>query len=283
MLFDAPSDRVSRVLRRADIWTRTARALGVRAEVAGRGGTPFCPLTDGDIITVANRRSGTFRIAVDLTPAGDDADTRLVPPVLTLTGPVGPVGGGRLRLFVADTPAGALVTVDVRLDPGRRRSSFLVAWPGLRRRVLRAEQTLLGIAALATAEVTVVVAGAIVQDGRVLAARRTRPATHAGRWELPGGKADPGEREVAALERELREELGVDVEIGGRIGPDVDLGDHAVLRCLSARLVGPTTVIEPAEHDEVRWLHPDELDDVDWLDADRGLVPHLRRALGVTG
>ena len=56
----------------------------------------------------------------------------------------------------------------------------------------------------------VVVAAAIVRDGRVLAARRTQPANVAGRWELPGGKVDPGETPEQALVRELREELGIE-------------------------------------------------------------------------
>ena len=48
-------------------------------------------------------------------------------------------------------------------------------------------------------------------DGRVLAARRP-PGRHlAGQWEFPGGKLDPGESARAALERELREEIGIDV------------------------------------------------------------------------
>lgn len=276
MLLEAPAETVGRVLGRCDLWTRTARALGVGAEVIGRARSPFAPLADGDLLRFT-RPEWSFDAAVDLTP-GAAEDSRLVPPTLVLTGPVGAASGGRLRLFVADTPAGALVTVDVALEP-RRRARFLVAWPVLRRRVLRAERTLLGIAALAADEVVVVVAGAVIQDGRVLAARRTRPAAHAGRWELPGGKAHPGEREAAALVRELREELGVDVEVGGRIGPDVELGDHRVLHCLAARLADPTASIEPAEHDEIRWLAADQLEGVDWLDADRVLLPHLRAAL----
>jgi 8-oxo-dGTP diphosphatase len=38
-----------------------------------------------------------------------------------------------------------------------------------------------------------VVGAAIVRHGRVLAARRTRPVDARGRWELPGGKVEPGE------------------------------------------------------------------------------------------
>ena len=55
-----------------------------------------------------------------------------------------------------------------------------------------------------------VVGAALVRDGRVLAARRIRPA---GGWEFPGGKVEPGETPAAGIERECREELGVVVRV----------------------------------------------------------------------
>ncbi len=58
-----------------------------------------------------------------------------------------------------------------------------------------------------------VVAAALVDHGRVLAARRVRPADVAGGWELPGGKIDVGESAAEAVVRELREELGCTVEV----------------------------------------------------------------------
>lgn len=280
VLLDSPVDAVRRALSRTDVWTRTARALGQPAHVLGPARSPVAPLVDGDRIEIARAgRAGALCFTVQL-PDADSDDARLASPALELAGPAGPVAGGRVRFYIADTPAGTLVTVDTRIEPGPRRALFNAAWPTLRRRVLRAERTLLGIVALMADEVTVVVAGAIVRDGKVLAARRTRPADLAGRWELPGGKAEPGEHEDAALRRELREELGVDVEVGDRIGPDVDLARGSVLRCLGVRLVDPAASIVPIEHDEVRWLSADELDGVDWLDADRVLLSQLRDALG---
>jgi 8-oxo-dGTP diphosphatase len=116
-----------------------------------------------------------------------------------------------------------------------------------------------------------VVVGAVLRDaaGRVLAARRERPAG----WELPGGKVEPGETEPAALVRELREELGVTVEVGDRIGRDVPIGPDLLLRAWTAVLSDG----EPAalEHAELRWLAPDELDTVRWLPADRPIVAAL--------
>jgi 8-oxo-dGTP diphosphatase len=57
---------------------------------------------------------------------------------------------------------------------------------------------------------TVVVAGILQRDGFVLICRRREDQAHAGKWEFPGGKVEPGETPVAALQRELREELGID-------------------------------------------------------------------------
>lgn len=279
MLIDAPVEQVCAILARSDIWTRTARALGARAQVTDRDGASFAPLADGDRIAITGPRTGSFTVVVDLDPVAQD-DSRLIPPLLRLTGPSGPVGAATIRLFVADTPAGALVTVDVDLQPGSRRARFLLAWPNLRRRVLRGEQTLLGIAALAADEVQVVVAAAIVADGRVLAARRTRPAELAGRWELPGGKAEPGESDKDAVAREVREELGVVVVAGEQVGPEVELGRRMVLRWFTARLLDPVDAIQPTEHDAVRWLAADQLDEVDWLEGDEALLPHLRTLLG---
>ena len=60
--------------------------------------------------------------------------------------------------------------------------------------------------------IVVVAACALVDaDGRVLVAQRPEGKAMAGLWEFPGGKVDDGERPEAALIRELKEELGIDV------------------------------------------------------------------------
>ncbi|NYI69444.1 8-oxo-dGTP diphosphatase [Naumannella cuiyingiana] len=129
---------------------------------------------------------------------------------------------------------------------------------------------------------TLVVAAAIVRDGRVLATRRRYPPALAGRWEFPGGKVEPGERPTDALARELVEELGVRAELGPEIAPDAG-GAWPIDERLELRLwwawVRPDSP-EPTPghgHDRLVWLPPDELSRLDWLDPDRPMVDRMRR------
>ncbi|NBW90786.1 MAG: (deoxy)nucleoside triphosphate pyrophosphohydrolase, partial [Gammaproteobacteria bacterium] len=67
-------------------------------------------------------------------------------------------------------------------------------------------------ARISTRELIDVAAAALLDGGgRVLIAQRPAGKAHAGRWEFPGGKFEPGESATAALARELREEIGIDI------------------------------------------------------------------------
>jgi 8-oxo-dGTP diphosphatase len=124
-------------------------------------------------------------------------------------------------------------------------------------------------------ERVVVVAGALYAGERLLAARRSAPAELAGRWELPGGKVEPGEPPTDALVRELREELGVEVGELTRVPGEWPLKPGYVLRVWRARLLdGEPRPLQ--DHDELRWLGPHEVWSVDWLEQD---VPAVREVL----
>ncbi len=122
-----------------------------------------------------------------------------------------------------------------------------------------------------------VVAGVIRRDdGKLLISQRMADDTLGGYWEFPGGKVDPGEQLKVALHRELKEELGVETEIGAEIHrivhpyPDRDVR----LYFFDARIVsGEPQKIEVADF---LWVTTDELMDYQFPEADRPLLNQLR-------
>ena len=108
----------------------------------------------------------------------------------------------------------------------------------------------------------------VVRDGRVLLAARARPPLE-GVFTLPGGLVETGETLAETALRELREEVAVEAEIIGFVGPveviERDEADrikhHFVICAHAARWIsGEGTIGDEAQ--EVRWLRPDELGSV---------------------
>ena len=123
----------------------------------------------------------------------------------------------------------------------------------------------------------VVVAGALICDRGLLVAQRARPPELAGLWELPGGKVAAGESDADALARELREELGVEVRVGARLGDEVTLSPTMTLRAYRVTLTAGTA--HPHDHRALRWVSRGDLQDLPWVPADTAWLPDLDRAL----
>lgn len=126
----------------------------------------------------------------------------------------------------------------------------------------------------ATAAPLHVVAAVIVDDGRILACRRSPNRSAGGQWEFPGGKVEAGESASEALIREIREELGVGIEVLGELNEaDTLVGDRVIrLTCFRTRLTDARP-IESTDHDSFLWLTAPELETLEWALPD---IPAVR-------
>jgi len=118
-------------------------------------------------------------------------------------------------------------------------------------------------------------------DGRVLLAQRPEGKSHAGLWEFPGGKVEPGERPEDAVRRELFEELSVEpcptclqpFSFASHAYADFDL---LMPLYLCRQWDG---FVRPTEGQRVKWMWPDEVPKMDLVPADVDLAAELRDRL----
>lgn len=123
-----------------------------------------------------------------------------------------------------------------------------------------------------------VVAAVVRRGDAILVTRRPDRPGRPGQWEFPGGKVEQGEREEAALARELREELGCDAAVGALLlrhrhrYPDLDV-ELAFYACALAPGARPA----PLGVAEIAWARVGTLARYDFLEADRAVLAELER------
>ncbi|MDB5485662.1 MAG: mutator MutT protein [Tardiphaga sp.] len=130
--------------------------------------------------------------------------------------------------------------------------------------------------------VLVVACALIDADNRVLIAQRPPGKTLAGLWEFPGGKLEAGERPEAALIRELREEINIEVKeaclapltFASHVYDDF----HLLMPLYICRRWDGTAAAR--EGQTLAWVRANKLRDFPMPAADIPLIPHLIDLLG---
>jgi 8-oxo-dGTP diphosphatase len=119
----------------------------------------------------------------------------------------------------------------------------------------------------------IVTCAIIIKNNKILVTQRSETMLLPLKWEFPGGKVEEGEPHEDSLIREIKEELGLDIQIM----KDLPSNTHQYAANLVVKLipficqiVGGT--LELAEHKQALWLKKDQLRNLDWAEADIPIV-----------
>lgn len=106
-----------------------------------------------------------------------------------------------------------------------------------------------------------IVVAAIRKNGRYLLGKRPENGLLGGLWEFPGGKVEAGEDHTAALVREVREELGIDIAVGGLVACVNHAYSHfkVTLNVYACRHINGTP--RPNAHTELKWVSPNRFEE----------------------
>ena len=113
------------------------------------------------------------------------------------------------------------------------------------------------------------VVGAAIRDGnRILAAQRSEKMKSPLKWEFVGGKVEKNETHEAALKRELKEELGIDISVGDFIekGCSIIEDKKINLYVYSAQILDGLPKV--TEHAKILWVEIERMMELDWAEAD---------------
>lgn len=134
---------------------------------------------------------------------------------------------------------------------------------------------------------TFVVALAAICDSKLLCAQRSYPEKLRGKWELPGGKVREGEEVVAALVREIKEELDWEIppsRLGEILPGPLPAGNWPLLKGAQMRVIlyrpRRLPILQAGDsHLRLRWLPAQKVTQLDWLEPDLPIAEALSRVL----
>lgn len=120
-----------------------------------------------------------------------------------------------------------------------------------------------------------VTAAILSTDGRVLITRRPAKGLLGGLWEFPGGKIEPGEKRDAAIKREIKEELGIEILAGNLFGTYHHAYTHFKIELFALECKWISGEPQTLGVDEIRWVEVNELSNFPMGKVDRMISRHL--------
>ena len=122
-----------------------------------------------------------------------------------------------------------------------------------------------------------VTAAIIVENNKVLIAKRKPTAKIPNLWEFPGGKLEEGETPEQCLQRELQEEFEIDVEVGEHLGTNVHKYDFGTIELMAYWTRVFNIVFKLKDHSEVAWVEAKDLSSYEFAPADLPFVNMSKR------
>jgi 8-oxo-dGTP diphosphatase len=122
-----------------------------------------------------------------------------------------------------------------------------------------------------------VTAAILVDNGKILIAKRKQNDPLKGKWEFPGGTVEYGETPEACLRREIKEELDIDVDVGEYFRESIYQFEYGAIQLLAYRVYWITGEITLMVHDDYKWVNIGRLLEYNLAPADIPLAEEIMK------
>ncbi|MBK3519485.1 (deoxy)nucleoside triphosphate pyrophosphohydrolase [Carboxylicivirga marina] len=123
-----------------------------------------------------------------------------------------------------------------------------------------------------TNEVRQVTCAIIIDNGKILAALRSRQMSESWKWEFPGGKIDDGETAEECIKREITEELALNISITERLTSVIHTYPSKTIELIPFICTINGGTLHVVEHEKVSWFEPEKLKSLNWAEADLRII-----------